>query len=306
MQTILRTDNITKKYKDFTAVDKLNISVDKGDVYGFIGQNGAGKTTTIRLLLNLLKPTDGYIELFGESITKSNAHKVLRRIGSIIEIPGFYLNLTGWENLNLHRIMMGVSDKSEIERALKTVCLQDAGNKKVRHYSLGMKQRLGIARALLHNPELLILDEPTNGLDPKGIVEVRDLIINIAREQGKTILISSHILSEVEKMVNMVGIIHKGKLIEEINQEEIQNKYKKIAIFKVSDIKKSIELINQKLNISDVEVKDDGFNISVQDENVSGLVTKLLVDNNITVSESKLITTTLEEYFIKLTEGETA
>lgn len=306
MKGILRTNNLTKTYKTDKAVNQVSICVEKGDVYGFIGQNGAGKTTTIRLILNLLKPTKGYVELFGEKVTNANIHQFLKRIGSIIEIPGFYLNLSGEENLNIHRVMMGINDKTEIDRVLKIVGLREEKSKKVKHYSLGMKQRLGIARALLHNPDLLILDEPTNGLDPKGIVEIRDLILEISKKHGKTIFVSSHILAEVEKMVNKVGIIHKGKLLEEITQDQLQKKYQKHAEFKVSDLQKSIELLNKNLDISDIEVQGDGFSIKVIDDTMNGIINNLLVQNNIFVKESKTVTPSLEDYFMKLTEGESA
>lgn len=306
MESALRTHNLTKCFKGTYAVNDLNINLEKGDIYGFIGKNGAGKTTTIRLILNLLKPTEGYVELFGEKVTNANIHQFLKRIGSIIEIPGFYLNLSGEENLDIHRVMMGVNDKTENDRVLKIVGLREEKSKKVKYYSLGMKQRLGIARALLHNPDLLILDEPTNGLDPKGIVEIRDLILEISKKHGKTIFVSSHILTEIEKMVNRVGIIHKGKLLEEITQDQLQKKYQKHAVFKVSDLQKSIELLNKNLDISDIEVQGDGFSIKVIDDTMNGIITNLLVQNNIFVKESKTVTPSLEDYFIKLTEGESA
>jgi bacitracin transport system ATP-binding protein len=305
MSDLLVTNNLTKVFKSYTAVNNVNLHVEKGDVYGFIGQNGAGKTTTIRLILSLLKPTAGYVELFGDKVTNNNIYSYLRRIGAMIEMPGFYLNLTGQENLDIHRIMMGIDDKSSIERALNIVKLNEAKDKKVKNYSLGMKQRLGIARTLLHDPELLILDEPTNGLDPKGIIEIRDLIIDISKNQGKTIMISSHILNEVEKMVNKVGIINKGKMLAEVEKDEIQKRCKKSLLYKVDDLKKAVDIINSKqINIDKIVMQSDGFLVNVTDENVNSVITKILVENNIMVKESKIVTSSLEDYFMELTEME--
>jgi bacitracin transport system ATP-binding protein len=305
MSDLLVTNNLTKVFKSYTAVNNVNLHVEKGDIYGFIGQNGAGKTTTIRLILSLLKPTAGYVELFGDKVTNNNIYSYLRRIGAMIEMPGFYLNLTGQENLDIHRIMMGIDDKSSIERALNIVKLNEAKDKKVKNYSLGMKQRLGIARTLLHDPELLILDEPTNGLDPKGIIEIRDLIIDISKNQGKTIMISSHILNEVEKMVNKVGIINKGKMLAEIEKDEIQKRCKKSLLYKVDDLKKAVDIINSKqINIDKIVMQSDGFLVNVTDENVNSVITKILVENNIMVKESKIVTSSLEDYFMELTEME--
>ncbi|WP_110932782.1 ABC transporter ATP-binding protein [Paenibacillus bouchesdurhonensis] len=302
MKTILQTCDLTKKYKDATVVNGVNIHIEKGEVYGFIGQNGAGKTTSIRLILNLLNPTGGHVELFGEKVTNQNIYKHLKKIGSIIEIPGFYSNLSGQENLEIHRVLMNVKDKAEINRVLELVNLKDEKNKKVKNYSLGMKQRLGIARAMLHDPDFLILDEPTNGLDPKGIVEVRDLIVEIAKNHGKTIFVSSHILAEVEKMVSKIGILHRGRLLEEIDKQEFQNKSKKQSIYKVSDVNESMKLIQKQFNINQMTVDGDMLIVKNSDEHMNGLITKLLVENNITVKESKVVTPSLEEFFIKLTE----
>ena len=191
---IIKTTNLTKVYGKQKSVDHLNITVKQGEIYGFLGRNGAGKTTTIRMLLGLIKPTSGQIELFGEDLFK-NQKGVLRRIGSMVEVPGFYENLTARENLLVNAKIIGIHKKNAIEEALEIVDLQHETKKLVGKYSLGMKQRLGIARALLHYPELLILDEPTNGLDPIGIKEMRSLIQSLAKERNITIFISSHILS---------------------------------------------------------------------------------------------------------------
>lgn len=303
MDYIVQTKELSKCFRKSTVVEKLNLNVMKGDIYGFIGQNGAGKTTTIRMLLNLVKPSSGTVELFGEKVTDSTIYRHLRKIGAIIETPGFYLNLAGEENLDIHRIMMDIPDRSSVDRVLKMVGLSDEKGKKTRQYSLGMKQRLGIARALLSDPELLILDEPTNGLDPQGIVEIRNMLTEIAK-QGKTIFVSSHILAEVEKMVSRIGILHKGKLLEEISVGDFLKKSGHSVQYRVSEPGKAAELIKGIVNAADVSVNEDCVSLKITEGNDNGKITKLLVENDIEVRESKVIHTSLEEYFIQLTGGD--
>ncbi|CAK8583653.1 MULTISPECIES: ABC transporter ATP-binding protein [Priestia] len=222
MEEIIKTVNLTKKYKNHYPVQHLNMSVGKGEIYGFLGPNGAGKTTTIRMLLGLIKPSEGDFYIFGKDF-KKNRLDILRNVGSLVEYPSYYGQLTGHENLEaIRRIVNAPSNR--ITEVLKIVRLTDAANRLVKEYSLGMKQRLGIAAALLQNPKLLILDEPTNGLDPAGIHEIRELIKELAHKYEMTILISSHLLSEVDQLASQVGIIVKGKLI---YQNSIQNLHKK-------------------------------------------------------------------------------
>ncbi len=307
MNKLIQTSQLTKQFKEFKAVNEVNLNVEQGDIYGFIGQNGAGKTTTIRLLLGLLSPTNGHIELFGEKMTNANIHNFLTKIGAMIETPGFYLNLTGYENLDIHRMMMKVKDKEAIQRALKTVHLEDTKGKKVKDYSLGMKQRLGIARCLLHDPELLILDEPTNGLDPKGIIEIRDLIIDISKKQGKTIMISSHILDEVEKMVNKIGIINKGKLLVENDKDELMKNTIKTLLYKVDDINKAVKVVKENhLYESEIKIEENQFIIATNNDTLNSQITKALVENSINVYESKIVVPTLEKYFLDLVQKEEA
>jgi bacitracin transport system ATP-binding protein len=302
MSYIIQTKELSKLFKKTAAVDKLNLNVTKGDIYGFIGQNGSGKTTTIRMLLNLIKPSGGTVELFSETVSGGNIYRHLKKIGAIIETPGFYLNLSGEENLDIHRIMMDIPDRSSVDRALKLVGLSDQKGKKTQQYSLGMKQRLGIARALLHDPELLILDEPTNGLDPQGIVEIRDMLVNISK-QGKTILISSHILSEIEKMVSRIGILHNGKLLEESSREDFRKKCGQSIQYRVSEPDKAAELIKKLVNGADISVNEDLVTLRITESDNNGKIIKLLVENDIEVKESKVIQASLEDYFIKLTGG---
>jgi bacitracin transport system ATP-binding protein len=300
MNDIIKSVDLTKIYKGKSVVQDVNLNVKKGDIYGFIGRNGAGKTTTIRMILNLVKPTSGQIKLFGETVTDKNMHFNLRKIGAIIETPGFYMNLSARENLDIHRLMMNISDKSSIETGLATVGLSEEGNKKVRNYSLGMRQRLGIARALLHKPELLLLDEPINGLDPQGVVEIRELILKIAA-QGTTIFVSSHILSEVEKIVTRIGILNKGKLLEEISKENFQIKCKQTTVYKVSAVEKAAVLIRKCLNIDDLSISEDTISFPTIDQASNGKLNKILVDNEIEVIESKIVRSSLEDYFMEIT-----
>ncbi|WP_242225370.1 ABC transporter ATP-binding protein [Bacillus cereus group sp. BfR-BA-01380] len=304
MSTIIKTTNLTKIYGNQKSVDNLNINVNQGEIYGFIGRNGAGKTTTIRMLLGLIKPTSGKIEIFGEDFFQ-NQKEILRRIGSIVEVPGFYENLTARENLLINAKIIGVHKKNAIEEALEIVGLQHETKKLVGKYSLGMKQRLGIARALLHYPELLILDEPTNGLDPIGIKEMRKLIKSLAQERNITILISSHILAEVEQLVDHMGIIHEGKLLEEISLDALRKTNRKYLEFQVNNDNKAAMLLEKQLHIFDYEVHDEG-NIRVYSHfGQQGQINKLFVQNDIEVLKIMMSEDRLEDYFTKLVGGGT-
>lgn len=223
MRYLIETKNLTKKYGDSVVVNNVNISVPKGKIYGLLGRNGAGKTTLMKMLLKLIKSSDGEVYLFGEQ-SKTVEKKVYRRIGSIIETPGFYENLTAYENLNLAMRLRGYKEENKIKEALTIVGLEKEVKKQFGDYSLGMKQRLGLAAALMHEPELLILDEPTNGLDPIGIANIRDLFKTLCEDKKMTILISSHALTEIEQIADIIGIMHEGNLIEEIKVAEINNK----------------------------------------------------------------------------------
>jgi bacitracin transport system ATP-binding protein len=302
MEHILKTYNLTKEFKNFSAVKNLNVTIQKGDIYGFLGQNGAGKTTTIRMIMGLIKATSGEVELFSEKASTKN-RRLLQRIGSMIEYPGFYPNLTAKENLEIHRRMMGIQEKNSIMDSLKLVGIGDVKDKKVKEFSLGMKQRLGIARALLHHPEFLILDEPTNGLDPMGIKEIRELIVDLSHKQGITFLISSHILSEIQQMANKIGIIHKGELLEEIAYEELQKRNRHYINIKVNDDKKASFILEQKLNIKDFVIwEKNNLRVYEKLQEVSG-INKFLVSNDVCVDEVCLKVDSLEDYFLRLTGG---
>jgi len=304
MSVIIKTTDLTKIYGNQTSVDHLNMNVNEGEIYGFLGRNGAGKTTTIRMLLGLIKPNNGKIEIFGEDLFK-NQKEILRRIGSMVEMPGFYENLTAKENLLINAKIMGIYKKNAIEEALEIVGLHNETKKLVGKYSLGMKQRLGIARALVHYPEILILDEPTNGLDPIGIKEMRRLIKSLAEERNITILISSHILSEIEQLADTMGIIHEGKILEEITSDHLRKRNQRYIEFQVSNDNKAVMLLEKHFNILDYEVHDDG-NIRVYSHlGQQGKMTKLFVQNDIEVFKIMMSEDKLEDYFTKLVGGGT-
>jgi ABC-2 type transport system ATP-binding protein len=280
-------------------LNDLNLQVPAGSIYGFLGPNGAGKTTTLRLLLGLLKKQEGNIALFGRDFQRHRL-EILRRIGSLIEQPSLYLHLTGKENLEVFRLTYQC-DKKRIDEVLQLVRLQQAANKKVKNYSLGMKQRLAIAIALLHDPEVLILDEPTNGLDPNGIIETRELIKQLNREFGKTILVSSHLLSEVEKMATHVGIIHKGKLLFQGSLQQLQQlKSKQSTVeIEVNDTAKAQQAIQEQFSIKHI----NGARLVVDYENRerSALLNKLLVQQGVDVYQLAVTQNDLENLFIQIT-----
>ncbi|MDR1754482.1 MAG: ABC transporter ATP-binding protein [Eubacterium sp.] len=300
---IIETIGLTKKFGDRLGVDHLEMHVQQGRIYGLLGRNGAGKTTTMRMMLNLTRPTNGTIRLFGEDYKKQPA-QTYRKIGSIIETPGFYDNLTGFENLKILARLRGEHRKESISRALKLVDLDKETDKVFSNYSLGMKQRLGIAAAVMHEPELLILDEPINGLDPIGIHEIRKFLLSLCREQGTTILISSHVLSEIEQLADVVGVMHEGRLLEEVDILELRKRNRQYVAFSVSDVNTAALLLERQFNTSDYVVCDDSMirlydNIDRRGEINSCFVANGLLVTTITISEEKL-----EEYFSGLIGGE--
>jgi ABC-2 type transport system ATP-binding protein len=235
MPPIITVNNLSKKFSEINAVDDLSFTVNKGDVYGFLGQNGAGKSTTIRMLLTLIKPTSGEIKIFDKDLA-SNRHAILQKIGAVIEKPDLYKYLTAYQNLSIFAKISGIKPTRELlMKQLEVVGLEERAFSKVKTFSQGMKQRLGIAVALVHNPDLIILDEPTNGLDPQGIADIRKLITQLSKEQGKTILVSSHLLSEIELIANRIIIIDRGKKIVEGNAAELLDPAKTIVQIETLD-----------------------------------------------------------------------
>ncbi|TGE38913.1 ABC transporter ATP-binding protein [Desulfosporosinus fructosivorans] len=301
MKSILKISDLSKSYGGEYAVQNLNMHITQGDIYGFLGQNGSGKTTTIRMILGLIEPTSGYVELFGEPVSKRN-YQVFRRIGSMVEYPGAYENLTAVENLEIHRKLMGIKKRDSVEEVLHLVGLSEARNKKVGEFSLGMKQRLGIGRTLLHKPELLVLDEPTNGLDPVGIKEIRELIVTLAKRDKITILVSSHLLSEIEQMATKIGIINKGLLLEEITLDSLIKKSERYIRVKVNDADAAIECLTKNLNIKEFTVENGVLKVYERLQEAVD-INRLLVTNNIDVEEICLIEDKLEDYFLKLIGG---
>lgn len=299
---VLETVDLTKQYGKQFAVSELNMHVKKGEIYGLLGRNGAGKTTTIRMAMGLLQPTKGEVKLFGERLTVPTK-QIFNRIGALIEAPAFYENLTAKDNLKIIADLRGTQSRDCIDRALMLVNLENETHKKVKQFSLGMKQRLGIAMALMHEPEFIILDEPTNGLDPVGIQQIRLLIQKLCAEKGTTILISSHILSEIEQMANTIGIIDHGKMIEELSMDEIRRRNRHYVKMTVSDMNKTVPLLEKELCITDFEIVSEREIKIYQIETDFEKVNRLLNQNEIGVSEISMNKGNLEEYFLRLTGG---
>lgn len=300
---VIETKQLTKVYGDQTAVNAVNLHVKRGQIYGLLGRNGAGKTTIMKMILGLTPITSGEADIFGKNI-KGQEKRVYPRIGAIIETPGFYPNLTGTENLEIFARLRGTAAPNAVKNALEVVGLPYKDKKLFGKYSLGMKQRLGIANAILHDPELLILDEPTNGLDPIGIAEVRDFIKDLSVERGKTILISSHILSEIQLLADDIGIIDHGVLLEESSMSELEKKNSKYIFLQVSDVSKAALILEHQFQLKNYSVQDD-HTLRLYDTSLDmGAVNKELVMQDITVISSGLCNDTLVDYFKRITGGE--
>lgn len=300
MPYILQTNHLTKTIGGKDLVSDVNLHIKKGEIYGFLGPNGAGKTTVMKMITNLWKPTAGSIEIFGQTLTP-RSYEVLKRMGSIIEFPTFYDHMTGYENLRLHSEYMGYYNHGSIENALDLLNLTEASDKQVKHYSLGMKERLGIARAILCKPELLILDEPTNGLDPAGMKQIRDLLKTLCAEYGITIMISSHILSEVESIVDTVGVINHGMMMKEISMKEIEQMSLAYIELSVLNTKKASFVLSDKLGLTNFKIVEDG-KIRIYDDRVSTQeLSRVLMQNSVEIVALGRKAETLEDYFLKMT-----
>lgn len=300
---VIETRNLTKQYGVQKSVSDLNIHVKRGRIYGLLGRNGAGKTTTMKMLLGLIKPTSGTVKIFGKSMTE-NEKKILPRIGCLIESPGFYPNLTGTENLKIFARLRGIPAKNAIKSALEVVGLPYNDKKLFSQYSLGMKQRLAIALAIMHDPELLILDEPINGLDPIGIAEVRDFIRELCDVRGKTILISSHILSEISLLADDIGIIDHGVLLEEESIAELEQKNSKYIHFVVSDAAQASRIIEKDFYTRNFAVEND-HSLRIYDTDLSvSAINRSFIENGLEVSEAHTCEDSLEDYFKHVTGGE--
>lgn len=300
---VIQTNQLTKKYGDQTTVSQVNLHVKRGRIYGLLGRNGAGKTTIMKMILGLTSATSGSVELFGSTLS-GNEKLLYPRIGAMIEAPGFYPNLTGTENLEIFARLRGTASDHAVKHALEIVGLLYQDRKTFGKYSLGMKQRLGIANAILHDPELLILDEPTNGLDPIGIAEMRDFMKKLSTQQEKTIFISSHILSEIALLADDVGILDHGVLLEESSMKELEKRNSKYILLEVSDIPKTLLILERRFQVQEYSVQDE-HTLQIYDTSLNmGELTRALVLEGITLMNSGLYTQTLEDYFKSITGGE--
>ncbi len=300
---IIETRHLTKQYGTQKSVSDLNIHVKKGRVYGLLGRNGAGKTTTMKMLLGLTEPTSGEIELWGKPL-RGNEKEVLPRIGSLIESPGFYPNLTATENLRIFAALRGVPSRHAVKDALDLVGLPYRDKKLLSQYSLGMKQRLAIALAVMHDPELFILDEPTNGLDPIGIAKIRSFIRRLCDEGGKTVLLSSHILSEISLMADAIGIIDHGVLLEEESLSALESKNGRFIHLGISDAAQAARLLETVLHTGQFRIDDDK-SIRIFDTSLSlSLLSETMVKGGVALYDLHLCENTLEDYFRRVTGGE--
>jgi len=295
---IIQTENLTKKFGDFKAVDNVSINVRIGEIYGFLGLNGAGKTTTIRLLLGMIKPNAGSISLFGQS-TKQAA-KIWNDVGYLVETPYSYPDLTVKENLEVFHRLRGLKDKKLIDNVIDKLQLSQYKDKKAKYLSLGNCQRLGLAKALIHKPKLLILDEPINGLDPAGIVEIREFLKDLVHNHNTTIFLSSHILSEISKVATRIGIVHEGKLVKEINTNELEHQIIKKLCVKTGDNRKAIDILADKKIIFNATGNDiiETTNIGVIQQ--PEIISEILANSRIPLKMLNVVEEDLETYFLRI------
>ncbi|MDE7271567.1 MAG: ATP-binding cassette domain-containing protein [Lachnospiraceae bacterium] len=308
---VLRTQNLTKTYGRHNAVDNVSMNVRKGDIYGLIGKNGAGKTTFLKMVAGLANPTQGTIELFGKKDTRTGRTKTdwfrksgvelqQKRIGCLVEEPGYYPGMTALDNLEIVRRNLGITEKDITKKMLEFVKLSDAGKKKVRNFSMGMKQRLGIAVSLIRNPDFLVLDEPINGLDPSGIKEIRDLMITLNRERQITILISSHILGELSKIATRYGIIRDGALVEEFDAEALEDRCKRCQKVVVDDTARAAKILEERFGIRNYDVPDEHVIRIFERYDEAERINSAFVMGGVALRESMLVGQDLEGYFMDL------
>lgn len=304
-QPIIQIQNLTKKIGRKKLVDSLTFDIKKGEVFGFLGPNGAGKTTTIRMIVGLMSITKGEVIIEGKSIAHE-FERAIQHVGAIVENPEMYKFLTGYQNLvHFANMVPGGIKKERIKEVIKLVGLESQIHDKVKTYSLGMRQRLGVAQALLHKPSVLILDEPTNGLDPSGIRELRDYLRSLAQNEGVSVIVSSHLLSEMELMCDRIAIIQNGKLIDVKRITElVQNNEEEITVmFTVAQSQIAIEQVKKYMADAHISMTEAGFQITIERERIPDIIT-LLADNCVRIYEVKHITKTLEDKFLEMTEGE--
>lgn len=297
--TVIKMNSISKKIRNTVILNDLNMTVYENDIYGFIGQNGAGKSTTMKIIMSLVKETQGQLELFESTDNQVNRG----RIGAIIEQPAFYPYMTAYENLQYYIKFKGIVEANSIENVLKMVGLENAATKKYKNYSLGMKQRLGLALALINNPDLLILDEPLNGLDPQGIAELRETLRHLNKKYGITMVISSHILDELEMIATRYGFIHKGHMIEEITVDELHEKLKKYISLDVENISLATITIEQKLNTVNYKVVNDHTIYLYDYVNHGAKVASTLIKEGVMIEKINVSNMSLENYYFSLIKG---
>lgn len=301
-EVVIRTKNLTKEYRGNRAVNSANMEIRQGDIFGLVGKNGAGKTTLLRMITGLSMPTSGEIEIMNET-SEGGLNKSRMRTGCIIETPSFFPYLSARKNLEYYRIQRGIAEENVVEDTLKIVGLEYTGNKKFKNFSLGMKQRLGLALAIMSCPDLLILDEPINGLDPTGIVEFRDILLRLNRERNITIIISSHILGELSQLATCYGFINEGKFIEQISAKELEEKCKSCLTIKVDNTEKASVVIEEQLGSKKYEVLN-GNEIRIYDLlDKPEIVSKALIENGVLLYALNQIGANLENYFIDLIGG---
>ena len=297
-EIVLQTTRLSKRYGTFTALDNADMTVYREDIYGLIGRNGAGKTTIMKVITGLTEKSGGEYEIFGKKGAAADKEK--RRIGCLIENPSFFGGMTAYQNLKYYALQKGITDEKQIDEALTLVNLTEVKNKKYRKFSLGMKQRLGIALAVMDNPDLVILDEPINGLDPIGISELRDTFKKLSREKGVTLIISSHILSELYMVANRFLFIEKGSVLKEITKEELDIECMRCHVIRTDDTKRAAAIIEQKLGITNYKVIDSG-ELRIYDESIKAdELNRLLIQNNVNVSGIFETGISLEDYFKSL------
>ena len=297
MEYVLQTNSLTKKYKEFKALNGLSMNVPKGAIYGFVGKNGAGKTTLIRLICGLQAPTSGEYTLYGRKNTDKDISKSRRRMGAVVEMPSIYLDMTAEENLKQQYCILGLPSYDGLTDILKLVGLEDTGKKLAKNFSLGMRQRLGIAVALVGSPDFLVLDEPVNGLDPQGIIEIRELILKLNREQQITFLISSHILDELSKFATYYGFIDRGQIIKEISAEDLENACRKCIRLEVTNVQ-ALSCALDGMNVEYSIISDKAADVYAK-VNVSKLAL-MLAEENCEVISMQERDESLESYYVSL------
>jgi len=302
LQEVLKTYTLSRESKNGLSISKINITVRKGDIYALLGRSDSGTATIVRMLAGLLRPTSGSIELFGNEAGFAE-YRHLHRVGAALAEPGLYTNLTVEETLDMHSRLMNVPDRSGMDRTLERLGIKECKRHLVRDLSPATRQKVSLARALMHNPELLILEDPTSGLDPAGICDIRQLIMDLAQYQQVTVILSSNLLSEVEQIATRIGVVSKGCLVDEIDPSEFSKSNRSYVEFKVNDIKKASFILEQKMSLLDYKVfQNDWIRLYSGVENAAG-INRTLVQEGIDVMEFRCIKRTLEDHFLALTGG---